>query len=182
MPPRLILDSARFSITIRRLCFQLIENHDNFSNSVLIGLQPRGILLARCIREELNKLTGNNIAYGELDTTFFRDDFRMKALVPNTTQMECPIENRNVILIDDVLFTGRSVRAAMDALQQFGRPNHVELLVLVNRRFSRHVPVQPDYVGLTVDALFSEKVIVQWAGDMNTAAITLTSAESNDRS
>jgi len=182
MPPRLILDSARFSITLRRLCLQLIENHNDFSQSVVVGLQPRGVLLSRRIRDELNILTGKEIAYGELDTTFFRDDFRMKALVPNVTSMECTIENRKVILVDDVLFTGRSVRSAMDALQQFGRPIGVELLVLVDRRFSRHVPVQADYIGLTVDALFSEKVIVQWSENKDIAGVLLTRDETNDRS
>lgn len=177
MPPRLILDHSRFSITIRRLCFQLIENHDDFLNSVVIGLQPRGVFLSRRIRDELKNLTGYEPAYGELDTTFFRDDFRLRSLIPSSTNLDCSIENRKVVLVDDVLFTGRSVRAAMDAMQQFGRPSRVELLVLVDRRFSRHVPVQPDYVGFTVDALFSEKVIVQWSDDLLTADVTLTRDE-----
>jgi pyrimidine operon attenuation protein/uracil phosphoribosyltransferase len=148
-----------------RFCHQLIENHDDFLNSALIGLQPRGISLARSIRKELELLLGKKILYGELDTTFFRDDFRQKPLLPQHTSIDFLIDGLNVILVDDVLFTGRSIRAALDALQHHGRPAGVELLVLIDRRLSRHVPVQPDYSGITVDAVFSEKVKVIWEGD-----------------
>jgi pyrimidine operon attenuation protein/uracil phosphoribosyltransferase len=178
MHPRLILDPARFSITLKRLCYQLIENHDDFSNSVIVGLQPRGVYLSRCIKDEIKLLTGKDINYGELDTTFFRDDFRIRSLVPATTSMDCIVEGKKVILVDDVLYTGRSIRAGLDALQHFGRPLHVELLVLVDRRFSRHVPIQPDYVGLTVDAPFSEKVILNWQDHHAVAGITLIREES----
>ncbi|MEX1187853.1 MAG: bifunctional pyr operon transcriptional regulator/uracil phosphoribosyltransferase PyrR [Bacteroidia bacterium] len=163
MLPRLILDHQRYQRTLTRLCYQLIENHDEFENSVIIGLQPRGILLGRSLINMLNTLTGKAVKYGELDTTFFRDDFRQKALVPQPTNIDFVVDDKKVILIDDVLFTGRSIRAALDALQHFGRPASVELLVLIDRRLSRHVPVQPDYVGLTVDAVFSEKVVVHWS-------------------
>ena len=163
MSPRLILDQLRYQRTITRLCYQLIENHDDFDNSVILGLQPRGIMLARSLKNKLNLLLGKEIQYGELDTTFFRDDFRQKALVPQPTSIDFVVDDKKVILVDDVLFTGRSIRAALDALQHFGRPASVELLVLIDRRLSRHVPIQPDYVGLTVDAVFSEKVVVQWS-------------------
>lgn len=173
MSPHVLLDPERFKLTIKRLCFQLIENHDDFAHTVLVGLQPRGIYLSRRIRSELEQLSGKALVYGELDTTFFRDDFRMKPLVPQSTSMDFMVEDKRVVLIDDVLFTGRSIRAALDALQHFGRPRQVELLALVDRRFSRHVPVQPDYVGLTVDAVFSEKVVLNWSDDRQTAGIEL---------
>lgn len=165
MHPRFILEKDHFDRTLTRLCYQLIENHDTFENSAIIGLQPRGTLLSRAIGSKLKSLLGHDILYGELDTTFFRDDFRQKPLIPQNTSIEFVVDDKKVILIDDVLFTGRSVRAALDALQQFGRPAEVELLVLIDRRLSRHVPVRPDYVGITVDAIFSEKVQVNWLSE-----------------
>lgn len=163
MAPRIILTPQQFSITINRLCHQLIEVHDDFSESVIIGLQPRGILLARRIRKTLQEiLKKDKILYGELDVTFYRDDFRKKDLVPNQTNIDFIIEDKNVVLIDDVLFTGRTIRAGMDAMMAFGRPKDVELMVLVDRRFSRNLPIQAKYVGVTVDTISSEKVKVDW--------------------
>ena len=178
MSPRIILDHKRFQLTLKRLCYQLIENHDAFENTVIIGLQPRGILLSRCVLTALKKLIDAPLVYGELDTTFFRDDFRIKPLVPSATTINFVVEGKKVILIDDVLFTGRSIRAALDALQHFGRPDSVELLVLVDRRLSRHVPVQPDYTGLTVDAVFSEQVLLNWNEDASSADVLLKTKES----
>lgn len=160
-----ILGSPKFDITIKRLCHQLIENHNDFSDSVLIGLQPRGTYLAKRVHEELSKLLPKQkIKLGYLDVTFFRDDFRHseKLLLANTTSIDFIIENKKVILIDDVLFTGRTIRAGMDAMLAFGRPSKVELLVLIDRRYTRHLPIEPDYIGLQVDSISSEKVIVKW--------------------
>lgn len=179
MTPRLILDPDHFSLTLKRLSYQLIENHDAFDNTVLVGLQPRGVNLSRCLRDELNRLIDKDIVYGELDVTFFRDDFRLRSLVPSATSMDFTVEGKNVILVDDVLYTGRSIRAGLDAIQHFGRPLKVELLVLVDRRFSRHVPIQPDYVGITVDAPFSEKVILNWKEDNSSAGITLVKEDAS---
>lgn len=159
-----LLDGQKFQITIQRLCHQLIENHDLFTNSVIIGIQPRGIFLAKRILDELNKkLPGCNIQLGNLDITFFRDDFRRKeGLIPSSTQIDFIIEGKNVILVDDVLWTGRTIRAALDALLAFGRPAKVELLTLIDRRYSRHLPIEADYIGIKVDTIDSQKVIVSW--------------------
>ncbi|WP_306552268.1 bifunctional pyr operon transcriptional regulator/uracil phosphoribosyltransferase PyrR [Daejeonella sp.] len=160
-----LLDGQKFQITIQRLCHQLIENHDNFHNSVIIGIQPRGVFLANRIIEELKKILPNvKIENGNLDITFFRDDFRRKdgLLIPSITDIDFIIEGKKVILVDDVLWTGRTIRAAMDALQSFGRPEKVELLTLVDRRFSRHLPIEADYIGIKVDTIDSQKVIVNW--------------------
>ena len=164
MEKRLVLSSNQFGITIKRLCYQLIENHDDFSNSAILGLQPRGIYVARRIQRELQDiLRGRSILCGDLDITFYRDDYRRGEIhLPSTTQVDFIIENKKVILVDDVLFTGRTIRAGMDALLAFGRPEKVELLALVDRRYSRHLPIEPDYVGIAVDTLASEKVVVDW--------------------
>jgi len=165
MSQRIILNQQQFDITITRLCFQLIENHNNFSETVLIGLQPRGTFLAHRIHEQLNSILGNNpIKIGDLDITFFRDDFRKhdNPLIPSSSKVDFIIENKKVVLIDDVLFTGRTIRAGLDAMLAFGRPSRVELMVLIDRRYSRDLPIQPDYVGMTVDTISSEKVKVLW--------------------
>lgn len=163
MKPRIILNSKSFELTINRLCYQLIENHNDFSESVIIGLQPRGIFMASRIQHQLGLiLNKKDIPCGNLDVTFYRDDFRKKDLIPTSTEMDFIIENKKVILIDDVLFTGRTIRAGMDAMLAFGRPQIVELLVLIDRRYSRHLPIQPDYVGKIVDTIASERVNVEW--------------------
>lgn len=162
---RLILDSTQLDLSIKRLCFQLIENHDDFSNSVLIGLQPRGVFLAKRIHENLQEILNNkDIKFGTLDTTFFRDDFRRREnpLIPNKTNIDFIIEGKKVVLIDDVLFTGRTIRAGLDAMLAYGRPDLVELLVLIDRRYSRHLPIEPNYVGAKVDSLQSERVEAKW--------------------
>jgi pyrimidine operon attenuation protein/uracil phosphoribosyltransferase len=160
----ILLDGQKFQITIQRLCRQLIENHDDFSNSVLIGIQPRGIYLAKRVAEELRKiLPGKTIKQGDLDITFYRDDFRRREqLMPNQTKIDFIIEGKKVIMMDDVLWTGRTIRAAMDAMLAFGRPEKIELLTLVDRRYSRHIPVSADYVGIEVDSIASQKVVVSW--------------------
>lgn len=163
MQPRILLDKTKFDVTIKRLSHQLIEVHNDFSQTVIIGLQPRGIYLARRIQKELQEiLKKKDIRVGELDTTFYRDDFRKKELIPNRTNIDFIIEDKNVVLVDDVLFTGRTIRAGLDAMLAFGRPKDVELLVLVDRRFSRHLPIQAKYVGMTIDSIESQNVKVEW--------------------
>ena len=162
---REILDKAKMLITIERLCHQLIELHSKFENTVLIGVQPRGTYLNNRILKKLKLIIPNNyIQSGNVDISFYRDDLmrRNKPIIPEIMDMNLSLEAKNVILIDDVLFTGRSIRSAIDALMAFGRPRSVELLTLINRRFSRDLPIQPNYVGKTIDAVESEKIVVQW--------------------
>ncbi|MGL1889797.1 MAG: bifunctional pyr operon transcriptional regulator/uracil phosphoribosyltransferase PyrR [Reichenbachiella sp.] len=163
MQKRLLLNSKHLSITISRLCHQLIENHINFENTVLLGLQPRGIYLAERIKAEIEKVVKKPIELGYLDITFYRDDFRRRdePLSPNETKIPFIIEDKNVILIDDVLYTGRSVKSAMDAMSAFGRPSKVEFLTLVDRIHTRDLPVQANYVGKHVNTVFSQKVLVE---------------------
>ena len=165
MSNRLLIDTKQIQIILNRLACQLRETHQNFSNSVLIGLQPRGTILAKriiSILEQEDHL--QSIANGFLDITFFRDDFRRteKVLSANKNLMDVSVENKKVVLIDDVLYTGRSIRAALTAIDSYGRPAEIELLTLIDRRFSRHLPIQPDYLGRQVDAIANQKVLVHW--------------------
>ena len=172
--PRVILEGKQFEVTILRLCHQLIEIHDDFKDSVIIGLQPRGIYLANRISAELRKILKNKkVNCGNLDITFYRDDFRRKELIPNSTTIDFTIEDKNVILVDDVLFTGRTIRAGLDAMLAFGRPKDVELLVLVDRRFSRNVPIQAKYTGMVIDSIESQNVKVDWKETDGKDRITL---------
>lgn len=160
-----LLDHKQLDITLQRLAHQLVENHLNFQDTAIIGIQPRGIWLSSRIAELVRKITGQkNIDYGMLDITFYRDDVHQGDIhVPSLTDINFSIENRNVVLIDDVLHTGRTIRSAMDALIDFGRPKKVELMVLIDRRFSRELPIQPDYAGRIVDTIITQKVKVYWA-------------------
>jgi len=165
MSQKVLLSSKEIHIILHRLACQLLENHLDFKDTVLIGLQPRGTFLAkrlaRILKEEY-KVSG--IKLGLLDITFYRDDFRRgdKPLEASTTHIDFLVEGKNVVLIDDVLYTGRSIRAALTAIQSFGRPQDIELLTLIDRRFSRHLPIQPNYRGRQVDAINEEKVKVMW--------------------
>ena len=163
---RLILSSPLLEIMVSRLCQQLIENHGDFSNAVLLGLQPRGIFFAERVAEELQKATGQKLPLGYLDATFYRDDFRRRdsILKPNANKIPVgfTIEDKEVILIDDVIATGRMIRAAIDAMTAFGRPKKVELAVLIDRQYNRDIPIEPNYTGLKVNTLDSQRVQVQW--------------------
>jgi len=162
---RQILNQKDIQITIERLCQQLIEHHGDFKNTVIVGVQPRGTFLSNRIIAKLKQLLKTtNFESGSLDISFYRDDLRRRdePIVPEVMDMNLSLEDKTVILVDDVLFTGRSIRSAIDALMAFGRPKSVELLTLIDRRFSRDLPIQPNYVGRTIDAIDSERVIVEW--------------------
>lgn len=162
---KVIIEDDRFNLTIERLCHQLIERYTDFSNTCIIGIQPRGVPLSDRIVSKLKKILKiSHIDYGKLDITFYRDDFRTrgKPLEANTTEIDFLVEDREVILIDDVLYTGRTIQAALTAIQHYGRPANVELLTLIDRRFNRHLPIASDYVGLTIDALDEAYVKVEW--------------------
>ncbi len=165
MSSRILLSQKKIEIILNRLASQMIEKFNNFDEVVLVGLQPRGIHLLNRLVLLLEKNYGlKKVINGKLDITFFRDDFRRfdKTLTPSSSEMELTIEGKSVVIIDDVLYTGRSIRAALTALDYYGRPNDIQLLVLIDRRFSRDLPIQPDYTGVQVDALEGDKVRVQW--------------------
>ena len=165
MSQKVLLNHNEVNIILHRLACQLVEKHSNFSNTVLVGLQPRGKFLANRLKDLLKyEYNISELESGFLDITFYRDDFRRtsKFLEASTTEMNCIVEDKKVVFIDDVLYTGRSIRAALTAIQSYGRPSSIELLILIDRRFSRHLPIQPDYRGRQVDAIDNEKVIVNW--------------------
>ena len=158
-----ILTEQQVALSVKRLAHQILENHLQLENTVLIGLQPRGIYVSDRIVNELKHLIdASKIYYGKLDITFYRDDVRTSLHIANETDISFDIENKNVVFIDDVLWTGRTIRAAIDALLAFGRPAKVELCVLIDRRFSRQLPIQADYIGRAIDTFPSQKVIVKW--------------------
>ena len=158
-----ILTEQQVALSIKRLAHQILENHLHLENAVLIGIQPRGIYVSdRIVNELKNIQTISKINYGKLDITFYRDDVRKELKIANQTDIPFSIENKNVVIIDDVLWTGRTTRAALDALLDFGRPAKVELCVLIDRRFSRELPITADYVGRTIDTFPSQKVKVYW--------------------
>ncbi len=162
---RIILTEERFSLTIDRMCQQLVEVYDDFASTCMVGIQPRGVPLSDRIFQRLRSLLGRApMEYGKLDITFYRDDFRTrnKPLKASPMEMDFLVEEKNVILVDDVLYTGRTVQAALTALNHYGRPRRVELLTLVDRQFNRHLPIQSDFNGITVDALDEAYVKVYW--------------------
>ncbi len=162
---KVLLSPQRFELTLERICHQLIEDWGDFSDVCFVGIQLGGVPLGNRIVARLRELTGNaDILYGKLDITFYRDDFRLsnKHLSPHPNDMPFMVADRNVLLIDDVLYTGRTIQAALAALQHYGRPKAVELVTLVDRRFNRHLPIHADYTGIVVDALDEAYVKVRW--------------------
>jgi len=183
MSQKVLLTSKEVNIILHRLACQLIEKHFDFSNTILIGIQPRGRYLAERIKQILEQEYNiKNVSLGFLDITFFRDDFRRneKTLEANKTQIDFLVEDKKVVFIDDVLYTGRSIRAALTAIQSFGRPSGIELLTLIDRRFSRDLPIQPDYRGRQVDAINNEKVIVNWKENDGVDQVLLVAKTTNN--
>jgi len=164
--PKIILNKIQLDLTIKRLMFEIIENYSNIEELAIIGLQPRGVAFSRSLKTLLEAEYGKGkIMYGELDITFYRDDFRRgkDLLVPSKLDIDFDIEDRKILLVDDVLYTGRTIRAALDALADFGRPAKVELMTLIDRRYNRELPIEADYVGQTVDTRITGlKVKVDW--------------------
>ena len=182
MEKQVILNAKHLELTLKRLSHELIESHNDFSNTVLVGLQPRGIHVVTRLKEILEEILGKKITCGNLDITFYRDDFRRRErpLIPSITNIDFSIENKKVVLIDDVLYTGRTIRSGLDALLTFGRPAKVELLVIIDRRFSRDLPIQADYTGKAIDTLISERVSVEWQETEGEDKVVLFTKESNE--
>jgi pyrimidine operon attenuation protein/uracil phosphoribosyltransferase len=167
---------------LNRLCYELIESHNDFSETVLVGLQPRGVQVVARLKKQLENILTKEVQCGNLDITFFRDDFRRreKPLIPSITNLDFSIENKKVVLVDDVLYTGRTIRSGLDALLTFGRPSKIELLVLIDRRFRRDLPIQANYIGKAVDTLVSERVSVEWKETEGEDKVVLFTKDKNE--
>ena len=169
-----ILTQKQIGLTVKRLAHQVLENHIGLENTVIIGIQPRGIFLSDRIVNELKQLLpAEKILYGKLDITFYRDDIRQGLKLANSTHIPFSTAGKNIVIIDDVLWTGRTIRSALDALIDFGRPSKVELCVLIDRRFSRELPIQADYIGRAIDTFPSQKVFVRWKENFGTDEVVL---------
>lgn len=159
----IILDSQAMGRSLTRISHEIIERNKGIENCVLVGIKTRGIFVAERLADKIKQIEGKEIAIGELDITLYRDDLTKKTdneepLVKGT-DIKADITNKTVILVDDVLFTGRTVRAAMDALVDVGRPSQIQLAVLVDRGH-RELPIRADFVGKNIPTSKVEKVVV----------------------
>jgi pyrimidine operon attenuation protein/uracil phosphoribosyltransferase len=158
-----LISEQQLPSIVKRLAHQILETYPGLTNAVIVGLQPRGVYLSdRIVAALHNELPANQVQYGKLDITFYRDDVRRDLHLAKATDLPFSIEGKTVILIDDVLFTGRTIRAALDALLSFGRPSKVSLCVLVDRKPSRELPIQPDFTGKEMVDITPYKVKVRW--------------------
>jgi pyrimidine operon attenuation protein/uracil phosphoribosyltransferase len=156
---KLILDEAAIRRALTRITHEIIERNKGVKGTVLVGIKTRGVYLAKRLRERIWQIEGQEVPIGELDITLYRDDLTEKNEEPQLRETNVPnIVGKKVILIDDVLYTGRTIRAAMDALIDLGRPEMIQLAVLVDRGH-RELPIRPDFVGKNVPT--SKKEIVQ---------------------
>lgn len=154
-----LLTAAQLQSTVEKLAREIHDRNTDTSNTVFVGIQQGGVVVADGITGALKDMfPALPVLYGQLDITFYRDDIRNAILAPDKMNLPFAIENKTVILIDDVLFTGRTIKAALDALLDYGRPAKVELCVLVDRKEHRQFPIQADYVGMTVETSKTDKV------------------------
>lgn len=156
------MDADDIERTLNRLVYEIVERNKGSKNLAVVGIRTRGEFLAKRIAEKISKLENNQIPVGILDITFYRDDVRLKLRQPEvkTTEINFSIDDKDIILVDDVLFTGRTVRAALDELMDFGRPKTVQLVVLIDRG-NRELPIQADFVGRRVKTSLNEEIRVK---------------------
>lgn len=176
---RTVLDARDIARALTRISHELLERNRGASDLVLLGLHTRGVPLARRIAERISDVEGIDVAVGELDVTMYRDDLRSQPTRP-THRTEIPgagIDGKVVVLVDDVLFSGRTIRAALDALRDLGRPNYIQLAVLVDRGH-RQLPIRADYVGKNIPTARAEDVTVLLSEIDGQDAVTLTREES----
>lgn len=159
-----LINHAKARLIIQRFALQIIENHKKTGQTALIGIQPRGVNIAKAIYQQLKEMGYGEILYGEIDNTFFRDDIGRGGFhLPKPSKIEFSTEGKNIILVDDVLYTGRTVRAAIDAIMSFGRPARIELMVLVDRIYQRELPIEPNFVGVSIDSKNTDEFVkVEW--------------------
>ena len=165
---RVLLDEDDLQRTLRRIAHEIVEGHPDISALVLVGIYTRGVTIAQRLRTLIEQFTGTAPATGALDITFYRDDVTVRSgeqrahpqPVVNATRLDFPLEGKSVVVVDDVLYTGRTIRAAIEALFDYGRPQRVQLAVLVDRGH-RELPIRPDYVGKNLPTARAERVNVE---------------------
>jgi pyrimidine operon attenuation protein / uracil phosphoribosyltransferase len=157
---KIILDEAAIRRALTRIAHEILERNKGVDDCLLVGIKTRGVFLAKRLRERIYSIEGKKVPIGDLDITLYRDDLTEKYEHPEVKKTDVPdIKGKKVILVDDVLYTGRTVRAAMDALVDLGRPQMIQLAVLIDRGH-RELPIRPDYVGKNVPTSKSEMVSV----------------------
>lgn len=160
--PKILLSGKEITRILTRISHEIIEQNKGIDNLCLVGIQKGGVFLARRLASIIEAIEDRFIEVGTLDISFYRDDIHtsMKQPVVKKTEIPCSITDKSVVLVDDVLFTGRSIRAAMDALMDFGRPADIQLAVLIDRGH-RQLPIRPDYVGKNIPTAFNERIEVE---------------------
>ncbi len=161
MKEKTLLSSKDLEIKTTKIVHEILEDNNDNNDIAIVGIKTRGEYLGRRIVEEINTIEKKEIPFGTLDITLYRDDLRNNLALPELKETNIPfnVENKTIILVDDVLFTGRTIRAAIDAVMDFGRPANIKLAVLVDRGL-RELPIQADYIGLSIETVSSQKIKV----------------------
>jgi pyrimidine operon attenuation protein / uracil phosphoribosyltransferase len=159
-----VIDADRMSRTLTRIAHEIVERNRGLDNVALVGIRTRGVVIAKRIAQALHHITGEPVPTGALDITLYRDDLMRHPVGPQPlvrkTEIAFSIDDKRILLVDDVLYTGRTVRAALDALIDFGRPREIQLIVLIDRGH-RELPIKADYVGKNVPTSLKESVHVR---------------------
>src|SRR6478609_929383 len=182
---RVLLDAEQVARTLSRIAHEIIERNDDLDSVALVGIHTRGVPLAHRLRRLVEERSGVDLALGQLDITFHRDDVHVRSgsaprrpqPLVRDTKLDFELEGRTVILVDDVLYTGRTIRAAIDALFEFGRPDRVQLAVLADRGH-RELPIRPDYVGKNLPTTRGERIQVELVEVDEVDRVTLVSERS----
>src|SRR5574339_502928 len=164
MPPTVVMDADRIGRTLTRIAHEIVERNKGVEDLALVGVRTRGVPIARRVARALKEITGDEIPTGALDITLYRDDLMRHAVGPQPlvrrTEIQFSIDDRKIMLVDDVLYTGRTIRAALDALIDFGRPRVIQLIALVDRGH-RELPIKADYVGKNLPTSLKQSVQVR---------------------
>ena len=176
--PRQLMSSKEMNLVLSRIAEEIVEDRSDLGQTVLIGIRRRGVLLAELFQKKIEKLSGDRLPLGILDITFYRDDLSMVATQPvvEGSHLDFDVNDREVLLIDDVLYTGRTTRAALDSILDYGRPKSIELVVLVDRGH-RELPIRAGYVGETVQTRGEEVVDVRMTPIDDDDGVFLTTKE-----
>ena len=154
-----LIDEVSFNRTLTRIAHEIIEKNDSVENICLIGIKTRGVPLAERISERISSIENKNIPVGTLDITLYRDDLKDREAIVCSSHIPFDVSGKNIILVDDVIYTGRTVRAALDAVMSYGRPSKIQLAVFVDRGH-RELPIRPDFVGKNIPTSRNEIVKV----------------------